>query len=524
MWNVLFALLVLLLIAVASVSAQDASRPSAPAAIDENATAIRNLQQEVAALKAAVGEMRSEAAKAQEENEKLRRDLEAMRRNEVAEAVPREETYGGSVPSETRSLVTPTAQTTEQPAPSGSLEKRVGALEELSDLINSKLDDQYQSKAESASKYRLRLSGIVLLNLFSNRGATDNQDIPSFVTGPNQGNGNFGATLRQSEIGLEVFGPTVWGARTSGGLQADFAGGFPDTWNGVNSGVFRLRTASMRLDWDHTSIVAGQDDLFIAPQSPTSFASLAIPAFNYAGNLWAWTPQVRVEHRFDLSDSQRITVQGGVLDNLAGEFPADSYFRAPGPGESSGQPAYAARTSWTKLINGQPLTFGGSGYYSRQDWGNDRYADGWAAITDWQIPFAQHFILSGELYRGRAIGGLNSSYGESVVYEGDPTKQYTAVRPLDTAGGWAQLKVKATPKLEFNGGFGLDSPFASEVRAGASSGFYFLTMNQSALGNVVYRPRSNLLLSAEYRHIRSFDVLNASEDAQQINLVMGILF
>src|SRR5581483_6035877 len=111
----------------------------------------------------------------------------------------------------------------------------------------------------------------------------------------------FGATLRQSEIGLEVFGPMLAGAKTSGTVQADFAGGFPFTWNGVNSGYFRLRTASARMDWENISVVAGQDDLFISPLSPTSFASLAVPALNYSVNLWGLIPQVRVEHRFTIS-------------------------------------------------------------------------------------------------------------------------------------------------------------------------------------------------------------------------------
>src|SRR5437899_2911468 len=89
--------------------------------------------------------------------------------------------------------------------------------------------------------------------------------------------------------------------------------------NGINSGLVRLRIASARLDWAHSSIVVGQDSLFTSPLSPTSFASLVIPSFGYSGNLWTWTPQVRVEHRFDLSDDQNVTVQGGILDNLTGE-------------------------------------------------------------------------------------------------------------------------------------------------------------------------------------------------------------
>ena len=140
----------------------------------------------------------------------------------------------------------------------------MAALEDSTHLLSAKVDDQYQTKVESASKYRLRLSGIVLMNLFSNRGVTDNQDVPNWATGasPSDPQGNFGATLRQSEIGLEAFGPSVAGARTSADLQLDFSGGFPQTYNGVNFGLVRLRIASLRLDWDHTSIVAGQDNLF----------------------------------------------------------------------------------------------------------------------------------------------------------------------------------------------------------------------------------------------------------------------
>ncbi len=82
--------------------------------------------------------------------------------------------------------------------------------------------------------------------------------------------------MRQSEIGLEVFGPTLAGAKTSASLQADFSGGFPSTWNGVDSGIFRLRTASARMDWTNTSVVVGQDNAFFSPLSPTSFASLQI--------------------------------------------------------------------------------------------------------------------------------------------------------------------------------------------------------------------------------------------------------
>jgi hypothetical protein len=514
---------------------QQSSPAGPPSQSDATAAAIHELQQQVNELRSAMAEMRSESEQYRAENAELRHELQAVRSPSATVVVPPPGDSYQLAPSVNADPARPQAAPPKANQ-AGSLEERVASLEESSQLVNSKVNDQYQTKVESASKYRVRLSGIVLLNLFNTHGATDNQDFPSFVSGPGRGTGNFGATMRQSEIGLEVFGPTFAGAKTSASLQADFAGGFPSTWNGLDSGIFRLRTASMRMDWRNTSLVVGQDSAFFSPLSPTSFASLAVPALNYAGNLWAWSPQVRVEHRFELSANQNILIQGGILDNLTGEFPADSYFRMPSSGELSRQPAYAVRTAWTRTVFGQPLSFGAAGYYSRQYWPScpmnaptpsacprsyNHNVDGWAGMADWEIPLAPRVIFTGEFYRGRAIGGIGGGISESVVYEGDPMNPATPVRGLDTIGGWSQLKFKATNTLEFNTAAGLDNPTAAEVRA---SGNPLRVQNRGALVNFVFRPRSSLLFSAEYRYLRSFPLDDVTNSADQFNLMMGILF
>lgn len=529
----------LVLLACVSAWSQESSPAASSSAGASTTAAIHELQQQVNELRSAMAEMRSETEQYRAENAALRRELQTVRGSLALTAPPpRRDPYqvAPSATNDSVSAKTPASASTTNSA--GSMEERVSALEESSQLLNSKLNDQYQTKVESASKYRVRLSGLVLLNLFNSHGATDNQDFPSFVNGPSNGTGNFGASMRQSEIGLEVFGPTWAGARISGSLQADFAGGFPNTWNGLNSGIFRLRTASMRMDWKNTSIVAGQDNAFFSPLSPTSFASLAVPALNYAGNLWAWSPQVRIEHRFAVSPNDQITLQGGILDNLTGGFPADTYFRMPDPGELSRQPAYAMRTAWTHTVSGQPLSLGVAGYYSRQDWttcaGNsscaayNNYVDGWAGMVDWEIPLARRLLLTGEFYRGKAIGGLGADITQSVVYYGNPANAPTPARGLNTIGGWSQLKFKANSRLEVNAAFGLDNPITSEVRAAAPSqpflfGPLFLR-NRGAFGNVIFRPRSNLLFSAEYRHLRTDQLNDVSNGADQFNLIMGILF
>jgi hypothetical protein len=509
---------VALLLGAVSAWSQETPKTAPPSATqaDSMTAAIEQLQEQVKELRDAVVEVRSEAAQYRAETADLRRELQATR-SQLAAATP--------APSATATPVVDGAAPGSEAPP---LEDRVAALEESSQLVSGKVDDQYQTKVESASKYHVRFSGILLLNLFSNRGSTDTQDFPSYVNSPNgySSDGSFGATLRQSELGFEVFGPTVAGAKTSGEIQFDFSGGFPTLDNGVTFGLVRLRTASMRLDWEHTSVVAGQDNFFLSPLSPTSFATLAVPAFSYAGNLWGWIPQVRVEHRFDLSDKQSITLQGGILDGLTGEPPYVQDKNIPQAGERPGQPGYGTRVMWTRNMFGQTLHVAAAGYYNRQDWGFDRNVDGWAGMADWDIPLASRMSLSGEFYRGRGVGGLGGGIGRSVLFSGNPLDPTTSVQALNSIGGWSQLKFRATPKLEFNAAFGLDNPLAQDVRDYSNGQGYLSTLvqNRSALVNFIYRPRSNLLFSAEYRHLRTSVIDSNSYNADQVNLMMGILF
>ncbi|HTJ86639.1 MAG TPA: hypothetical protein VL349_05210 [Terriglobales bacterium] len=474
---------------------------------------VQELRAQVQELRAAVAEIKTEASQYRAESEELRKEIDSLRGGASSPAAAASSEIAASAPP---GVANP------------SLPQRLSSDEETTQLLQNEIRTQYQTKIESASKYRVRLSGLVLLNLFSDHGSTNNADFPTYATAADVygARSSFGATFRQSELGLEVFGPTVGGAKTSGEVQFDFGGGFPaGALDGVNTGLVRLRTADVRFDWEKTSIIGGQDNLFISPLTPTSFASLAIPSFGYAGNLWAWTPQIRVEHRFEVRDNQNVTIQAGIMDNVTGE-PSYGTHREPQAGESSGQPAYAVRTSWNGSYDGRPFGIGASGYYSRQNWGFGWLVDGWAVATDWRIPLPSRLELSGEFYRGRAVGGLGGGIGQSIVFSGNPLDPASDFRPLDSAGGWSQLKFSATSRLEFNGAFGVDSPFASSIHAFASPVSYYpsvLAGNRSEMINFVYRPRSDLLFSGEYRHLRTTQI-GSLDTADQVNMTMGVLF
>jgi len=502
---------VLSLVAALSFSSAAQSSSSTPGADEDTRAALQQLQSQVHELRDLIVELQQQTLSSHEEIARLREELAAERAK------------------------TPVAVSADEQSPQATaqISQRLQHIEEDQQLLSSEIDTQYQTKVESASKYRIRMSGIVLFNLFGNSGAVDNQDVPTWAKWPDSGaaSGSIGGTMRQSILGFEAFGPDLLGARTSANLNFDFGGGFPAVYNGVDSGLVRLRTAAVRLDWTNTSLIAGQDQLFLAPLAPTSFASLIVPPLSYSGDLWIWAPQLRVEHRFNLSGDSKIIVQGALMDPLTGRPPDDMnyvWYRTADAGEQSRQPAYAGRVAYSSSMFGQTFSLGAGGYYSRQNWGFQRTVNSWAGTLDVNLPLGQRFALSAAGYRGAAIGGLGAALGRSVIYNGPLADPATEVQGLNSVGGWAQLKFRATPKLEFNGALGQDSPYASDIRYFGDLAFSyapaFFTTNRSVFGNVIYRPRSDLVFAAEYRRLRTFTIYDSSYEAGQVNMSVGVLF
>ncbi|HWZ42221.1 MAG TPA: hypothetical protein VNW97_02035 [Candidatus Saccharimonadales bacterium] len=480
---------------------------------------VQQLQLQVQQLQAMVQELKDETVQYRTETLQLRHELQSMR----------ERLEAGKPPAETLAGAAPAGGASEK-----SGEQRVAKLEEDVQLLGGKVDDQYQTKVENGAKYRVRLSGLLLMNIFSNTGNVDHVEVPgvALATTPSLTSGNtggsFGATIRQSQLGIEVYGPTLAGARTRGDIVADFFGEFPETTSGSSSGSLRLRTGTVRLEWQRTSVIAGLDNLFFSPAYPTSFASLSIPALSYAGNLWGWLPQLRVEHKLIASENSTLTIAGGILDPLTGETPPNEFLRIPGAGESSRQPGYGTRVEWGHRIWGQMLTVGSGGFYSRENWGFNRNVDGWAATADWNVPFGNQFSLNGKFYRGRAIGGLGAGIGRSILSNGPLSDPATIVRGLRSTGGWAQVKYRPAAKLEFNAAAGQNNDNTGDIRGfPVVPGTYFpadLARNRSEFINFIYRPRSNLLFSTEFRTLRTFSADGSAQRAKQLNLIMGVYF
>jgi len=525
---------------------QNTEPAPAPASTDLVATlnslaqSVSQLQSQVQTLHAQMTQLHNAQQEALREAEQLRVELNQTREQFVAktagpsmvnEPSPSQALVTNSTYSSTSSASEPSKQAVPSSTDSSqdSLQQRFSKLEDDQQLANDKIIEQSQTKVESGSKYRVRLSGIVLLNTDITRGSVDNLDFPQFaMPAPAPGlSGSFSGSLRQSQIGVEAFGPDIAGARTSANVKFDFAGGFPNTPNGAAFGIVRLRTGTIRLDWKNTSLVAGQDSLFFAPLTPTSLSSLAIPALSYTGDLWSWTPQIRIEHRIALSENSRLQLQAGILDSLTGDTPQQEPYRYPTVGEQSGQPAYATHIGYTQRLLGQDLNLGIGGYYGRQNWAYGRNIDAWAGVTDVSLPLGNLFALSGEFYRGRGVGGLGGGIGQSILLSGNIYNPETSIYGLDSTGGWLQFKFKPEVNFEVNFAYGEDEPFATELRRFPAGYLYYgyaLTRNLSPFANFIYRVRSDVLVSVEYKHLHTNTLNNNVDIANQVALSLGYTF
>jgi hypothetical protein len=505
------------------------SSTDSPADLKSLTNVVLQLQSQLETLNSKVNELRAAQQQAQRQSEELRAELNRTKEEMALEKSSAHEAHASpSSPSPSPISSVAPVQAQEGSGKGASLDSRVSKLEDDQDLMNDKILEQSQTKVESGSKYRVRLSGIVLFNTEVTRGSVDNLDFPQIATFQDTpgSSGAFSGSLRQSQIGIEAFGPNIAGARTSANLKFDFAGGFPELPNGVAFGVMRLRTGTIRFDWENTAVVAGQDSLFFEPLTPTTLTSLAIPALSYTGNLWSWTPQIRVEHRVALSDSSHLLLQAGILDSLTGAVPEYAY-RYPSAGEQSGQPAYAARIAWSHRAFAKDVTIGLGAYYGRQNWGYGRNINGWAATADFTIPLGNYFGLTGEFYRGQSLGGLGGGVGQSLLLSGPINDPSTEIRGLNSVGGWVQLKFKPKANFEVNFAYGQDNPFASELRAFPASSYYYgysISRNLSPFVNFIYRVRSDVLFSVEYRRLQTYPLDGNPDLANQIGVSLGYVF
>lgn len=460
------------------------------------------LAKKVQLLTEAVGKAQQQLQQSQQQISELRRQLDDVRQQIKGDA--------------------------ENPDPPDDAERlavQVQALKENQNVMQAEIATHEQSKVETESKYPVKLSGLILLNGFVN---TRRVDVPATPGVALPGSGSTGVTMRQTVLGLSARGPHVFGATTHADVWTDFFGGSGMTGGYGTAGLLRLRTAHADVDWSHAHIFFSLDRAMINPTQPSSLTSVAVPALAWSGNLWTWNPQLGAMYELGLSRDTRVRMEGSLIDVADPPYGAGSAGSPASSNELSRWPGVEARLALVRSEEKQSFELGAGGYFAKHRTSYGSQFDSWAATLDYRQPLPLHLQLSGNFYRGMALGGLGGGAYKDYGVRPDPDLPgHFYVRPFDDAGGWEQLKERLNERLEFNSAFGIDDIPGREIRryAGVASGSYQnLARTQTIMGNVIYSPSVWLQFSMEYRHLASFSEGSPAASGHVLGIAAGYKF
>lgn len=414
-------------------------------------------------------------------------------------------------------------------AGAADLAAAVAEIRETQAMQETQIATLDQSKVESASKYPVKLSGMVLFNGFVNTRRVDAAATPSVAL---FGSGSTGLSARQTIVGLDVDGPHVFGARTHGDVRIDMSASASGVgYTGSYAlGLVRLRTAHLDLNWSSTHAFFALDRPLISPETPSSLTAIAVPALAWSGNLWAWSPQAGVSYDGFRSGKGSLRMQAALIDTvdpppIFSTTNSGSY-TPPTTAELSRWPGVESRIAFEGSDEETGPRFGLSGFFAPHRTLNSFFKfDSWAGAVDFRVPASRFMQFSGSTYWGRALGGLGGgAYKDYVALNLNGRPYYEA---LDDRGGWVEWKQKAGERLEFNEAFGIDNVPARQLRPYATTtpvSVYNLTRNRTITGNVVYSPSAYLLFSLEYRRIMSSYVTASPTFSDVIGVAAGYKF
>jgi hypothetical protein len=419
-------------------------------------------------------------------------------------------------------------------AAAAAISAAVDDLREHQAMNEAQIATQEQSKVGSASRFPVKITGMLLLSGFVN---TRGVDVPATPSIAYPGRGSSGASIRQTILGLDASGPHLFGASSYADLRADFYGNGATSYTGYygsSNSLLRLRTAHAGLRWKYTEAFFSLDRPIFSPDTPTSLTAVAMPALAWSGNLWTWNPQLGLNQDIPVLDGRTLRLQAALVD--VGDAPltpqqTEQSIAPPNSAERSRWPGVEAHIALLgqRSSSDQPHNhIGIGGYFAPHSSAVLVHGfDSWAATLDAGLQLPARLQITGSFYRGLALGGLGGGAYKDFAFNPTRYEDGYYFRPLNDVGGWAQLKEKFSQRFEANAAFGIDNAFAAQVRRYAMPGDTFyqdLVRNRTFTGNFIYSPSAYLLFSLEYRHLESIPVTGSSAASDVVGLGAGYRF
>jgi hypothetical protein len=389
-------------------------------------------------------------------------------------------------------------------APAAPSAPQVPPVAERVDVAEQRIHDLAQDRIESEHHSAVQLTGMLLFNSYMNGKYGGDAEYPTTAV-PESASHSSGAAFRQTIVGLKFQAPErVAGAEVSGDAYVDLFGG---SGYGLDQ-LVRLRIASINFQWAKTTFTVAQDKPILAPREPDSLAQVGVSPLTYAGNLWLWRPQARIEQRFQFGDSGGLRAEAGVLETSeSASVPSDYSSNAP-----AGRPAVEGRfVFWMKSGNNGDFEIAPGFHVSNSQLLGVSVPSRIASV-DWRIPLARAVTFTGAAFAGEnlgVIGGLR----QGVVLSDD-----NVPRAVHSAGGWAQLEYRANRRLSFHLFGGQEDDRNRDLQTG------LISKNQSYGANAMYRIVSNVVASFESAIVQTSYVGSATRLNPHYDLAFAYLF
>jgi hypothetical protein len=388
-------------------------------------------------------------------------------------------------------------------------------MEERLEIEERRTTEQAQTKVEASQRFPIRLTGMALVNGFYNskqNGGVSNPTVASLGHGDTVG----GGTFRQSIIGLDYRGPqTLWGGKIHGSVFMDF---FTGSSYGLNNAL-RLRTASFAVDWETRSLSIVQDKPLISPRDPDSLAQVGVPPLAGAGNLWWWEPQVRFEQRFRMGEQAGLNAQIGVIqtDEALASVPL-AFASTLG----DVRPGLEGRFGFYQKFGDELRIEIAPGFHVSDTHVAGASVPSRVFSTDWLLHLIRPLELTGFFFTGENVAHLGTSgirQGFSILGPGN-------VLPVNSRGGWTQLKIAATNRLSFHLMAGLQNDRRSDVLAGFGAGGLNggIGRNLAYGANFFYKLSPNVITSFETMQTRTSYLLFGQRLNNHYDLAFAYLF
>jgi hypothetical protein len=357
------------------------------------------------------------------------------------------------------------------PTPGQPLADRVAVVE-------SRTEEQAQTKVEASQKFPLSINGMLLFNAFSNGKASENSTATyGLLSGP----GIAGATVTQSMLGFDFQGPKLPGdGRVNGSLNLDFFGGYMAT----GQSWLRIREADLSFDWQDRSFSVGQYKPLISPLAPQSLAEVGVPPLAGAGNLWLWLPQARYEERVHFGPDSGLKLQAALLETgeRSSTVPVE-YLSSLEPA----RPALEGRFAfWHKFDDVRRFEIA-PGFHVSSTHVAEGSVPSRIASLDWSVVPLSKLQFSGTVYRGQNVSPLGSLGNGFTIL---PNESLLAVH---TSAGWAQVSLPVTKRLTFNLFGGLEN----------DNGGSAIIHESTYASNVMYHFGPNVVVSVEALQLRA---------------------